>query len=136
MYIVVVEDERGALVSEHELTDGQLNIGRSSENDIILASGSVSRNHGCIYLENGIVYIADMGSSNGVIVDESRIKGECPIDETNRIRLGDYRIILEKRTNRPLAEPGISTALTTPEHAHGQRGRTKSMGAGHQQRSG
>ena len=120
MYIVVVEDERGALVSEHELTGGQLNIGRSSENNIILASGSVSRNHGCIYLENGIVYIADMGSSNGVIVDDARIKGECPIDDTNRIRLGDYRIILEKRINRPVADVGINTAVTTPERAHGK----------------
>ena len=65
MYIVVVEDGRGALVSEHELSEGQLNIGRSSENEIILPGGSVSRNHACIYIENGTVYVADMGSSNG-----------------------------------------------------------------------
>ena len=101
MYIVVVEDERGALVSEHELAGGQLNIGRSSENDIILASGSVSRNHACIYIENGTAYVADMGSSNGVIVDDVRVKGERVIDKNNRIRLGDYRIALEVRSHEP-----------------------------------
>ncbi len=120
MYIVVVEDERGALVSEHELATGQLNIGRSSENDIILASGSVSRNHACLYIENGTAYIADMGSSNGVVIDDTRVKGESAVNETHRIRVGDYRIVLEKKKNSPVADVGISTSETTPENAHGR----------------
>ena len=120
MYIVVVEDERGALVSEHELTSGQLNIGRASENDIILASGSVSRNHACLYIENGTVYIADMGSSNGVVVDDVRIKGESVVNEAHRIRLGDYRIVLEKKGPRSVDDVGISTSETNPENAHGR----------------
>ena len=42
MYIVVVEDERGALMSEHALFEGQLSLGRTADNDVVLPSSTVS----------------------------------------------------------------------------------------------
>ena len=120
MFIVVIEDMRGALVTENELVDGQLNIGRTEENDIVLPSNSVSRQHACLYIENHIAYVADMGSSNGVFVDDRKIRSDTQVNDQSRIRLGEYRIILEKLVNPSEPESGIRTAVVLPERAHGK----------------
>ena len=120
MLIVVVEDMRGALVTERELVDGQLNIGRTEENDIVLPSNSVSRQHACLYIENKIAYVADMGSSNGVFVDDRKIKSDTEVGDHSRIRVGEYRIVLEKLVNPSTQESGIKTAVVLPERAHGK----------------
>lgn len=57
---------------EYHLSDmgkGQLNIGRSSDNDIVLNSSAVSHHHGRLTLRNGKTYYEDLNSSNGTYVD-------------------------------------------------------------------
>lgn len=57
---------------EYHLSDmgkGQLNIGRSSDNDIVLNSSAVSHHHGRLTLQNGKTYYEDLNSSNGTYVD-------------------------------------------------------------------
>ena len=57
---------------EYHLSDmgkSQLNIGRSSDNDIILNSSAVSHHHGRLTLQNGKVSYEDLNSSNGTYVD-------------------------------------------------------------------
>ncbi len=120
MYIVVVEDERGALISEHVLGSQPIKLGRTPENDIVLPGGAVSRRHATITLRGKQVFIADAGSSNGVIVNEKRIPDETLIDEGSQIRLGAYRVFLERTAGRPLPDQGINTAIVHPEQAHGK----------------
>ena len=120
MYIVVVEDERGALISEHVLGGQPIKLGRTPENDIVLPSGAVSRRHATIILRGKQALINDEGSSNGVIVDEQRIRGETVIDESSQIRVGEYRVFLERTSGRALPEQGINTAIVHPEQAHGK----------------
>ena len=57
---------------EYYLSDmgkSQLNIGRSSDNDIVLNSSAVSHHHGRLTLQNGKTYYEDLNSSNGTYVD-------------------------------------------------------------------
>lgn len=57
---------------EYHLSDmgkSQLNIGRSSDNDIVLNSSAVSHHHGRLTLQNGKTYYEDLNSSNGTYVD-------------------------------------------------------------------
>ena len=119
MFIVVVEDMRGALVTERELVRGQINVGRTDDNDVVLPSNSVSRQHACLYLENNVAYVADMGSANGVFVDDRKIRSDTEVSEQSSIRVGEYRIILEKLVNPSAPESGIKTAVVLPERAHG-----------------
>lgn len=119
MYIVVVEDERGALVGEHVLSGQPLQLGRTPDNDIVLPSGAVSRRHATIYLRNGAAYITDEGSSNGVLVGDQRIREATQIDEGSQIRLGEYRVFLE-RAQRRAPQEGINTAIVRPDQAHGK----------------
>lgn len=119
MYIVVIEDERGALVSEHVLVDAPLRIGRTPENDVVLPSNTVSRNHARLYLEGLTAYVTDAGSANGVMVDEQRIKHPQAVTEISQIRIGDYRVFLERATGKiNNQQDGISTAILHPEQAH------------------
>ena len=49
-------------------------FGRQPDNDIVVNSQIVSRIHGCFYKENGITYIEDMNSTNGLSFCGNKIK--------------------------------------------------------------
>ena len=117
MFVVVVEDDRGGLVTELKVDSGVLSIGRTTENDIVLPSASISRNHCRLEIQNGSAAIVDLKSSNGVYVDDTRIKERVLINENKHIRLGDYRLRLELVT--PMGGiHGINTAHVSPDQAH------------------
>ena len=52
-----------------------LSIGRGSDNDVVLGSKQVSRNHALLSVLNGKLYIKDLDSSNGSFINEERIEG-------------------------------------------------------------
>ena len=120
MYIVAVKDERGALIAEARLENSDIKLGRSEDNDICLVSGLVSRQHACIYIENDQAYIADMGSSNGVYVNDRRIQRESAIDSSSQIRVAEFGVSLERPRTSPSTRPGVNTAVYTPTDAHGK----------------
>ena len=120
MFILAIKDERGALVSEHRLEGPQLTIGRVDDCDIVLRSTGVSRQHACFFVEQGRAYVSDMGSANGVYVDEQRIRGDVAIDEQSRIRIAEFLLQIEEMDIEAASTPGISTAVVAPDHAHGK----------------
>lgn len=119
MYILAVKDERGALVSEHRLGQEVLYFGRTPENDIVLASTAVSRQHACIYVESSRVYVGDMRSANGVFVNDRRIHGEVEVTLDDQLRMGEFFIEIEVLRD-PQTDAGISTAQVQPNNAHGK----------------
>lgn len=52
-----------------------LSIGRGSDNDVVLGSKEVSRNHALLSVLNGQLYVKDLNSSNGTFINEVRIEG-------------------------------------------------------------
>jgi ABC transport system ATP-binding/permease protein len=131
VYIVVVEDERGALISEHALFDGQLTLGRTPENDVVLPGGAVSRQHAEVFLEGMTAYVRDLGSSNGVLVNDQRVREATPINESSQVRIGEYRLFLERATGKlKPSQAGINTAILHPEQAHGKLVVAAGNGAG------
>lgn len=52
-----------------------LSIGRGSDNDVVLGSKQVSRNHAVLSVLNGRLYVKDLDSSNGTFINEERIEG-------------------------------------------------------------
>jgi pSer/pThr/pTyr-binding forkhead associated (FHA) protein len=120
MYLIVVNDERGALVSEQELSS-ELSIGRTSENAIILPDSAVSRKHAIIYMDHNTVFIEDLGSANGIYIDDVRAQGTMQITEENQIRIGTYRVFLERLAPMEQRERGgYQTAVVHPSQAHGK----------------
>lgn len=117
MFVVIVEDDRGGLVTELKLDSGLLSIGRTTDNDIVLPSSSISRNHCRLQIQSGIATIIDLNSSNGIYVDEVRIKESAAVNEHQLIRLGDYRLRIERVAPKG-GISGINTALVSPDQAH------------------
>lgn len=60
-------------------------IGRLPSNDLVLASGPVSKRHAALIRENGVFFIEDLGSTNGVDVNSTPLT----IDSRRRLYHGD-----------------------------------------------
>ena len=50
-----------------------LSVGRGSDNDVVLGSKEVSRNHAQLTVLNGQLYVKDLASSNGTFINDERI---------------------------------------------------------------
>ncbi len=52
-----------------------LSVGRGSDNDVVLGSKQVSRNHAVLSVLDGQLYVKDLDSSNGTFINNERIEG-------------------------------------------------------------
>ena len=64
-----------------------LEIGRSQDNEIYIPERHVSRKHAIIRFEHGVFVIEDLGSANGVFVNDDRITAPYPLLAGDVIRL-------------------------------------------------
>lgn len=51
-----------------------LSVGRGNDNDVVLGSKQVSRNHALLSVLNGKLYVKDLGSSNGTFINDDRVE--------------------------------------------------------------
>jgi pSer/pThr/pTyr-binding forkhead associated (FHA) protein len=73
---------------EFPLNDGQdVVVGRSSELDMVLVEEMVSRKHAVFRLENGVLSVQDLGSTNGTFVNGERIE-KAVLREGDRVLVG------------------------------------------------
>ena len=91
-YTLVVEDRFGSMTDEYAFDTGRLVAGRSRECDIVLPSENVSRRHAKVFTDSGLLFIEDLGSSNGIYVNGARIEGPTELSEQSVVRLGDFHL--------------------------------------------
>ncbi len=78
-------------VREFELVDNEVHIGRELDNTLRLADPSISRHH-CVIRQTGNGYeVQDLQSSNGVLLNGSRIQ-TSPLRDGDRVTLGQIQI--------------------------------------------
>jgi hypothetical protein len=78
--------------TQYPLTKTAVCIGRSTDNDISLANDSISSHHAEIHRRRaGDVYVVDLGSSNGVYVNEAKV-AQAELHEGDVIELGEVRL--------------------------------------------
>lgn len=58
----------------HDIGPNRAMIGRGDDCDVTIASGEVSRRHAVVYREHGQVFVTDLDSSNGTLVDGVRVR--------------------------------------------------------------
>ena len=70
-------------------------IGRGASNRWVLAEGYVSSRHASIEFSNGAFYIEDLGSRNGVFVNDRRLgpNAPCVLQSGDRIFIEPYEIV-------------------------------------------
>lgn len=90
---------RALLLAEgrrHVIPPGGALVGRSRECDVVLADANVSRRHAEVRpAAAGTWTIADLGSTNGVLVNGRRIDGIAQVRQGDRIALGTADITFE-----------------------------------------
>lgn len=77
--------------SSYEVSEAGLSMGRGEFNSIVLNSGNVSRKHARVFLFEGIPYVQDMGSRNGVYVNGERIQEQSRLSASDTIAVGEFR---------------------------------------------
>ncbi len=84
-------------------------LGRSSKNDIVLIDPMLSRHHCRLFFKDGGLWIADLGSANETIVNDSAII-ESAIVRGDRITIGDT-VLEVVDDGRPAGTPIASTPV-------------------------
>ncbi len=92
---------------------GVCSIGRSSKNTLVMENPEVSRRHALIQPQAGEYWLVDLGSSNGVRLNEARVHQPVRLNDQDRIEIGGTPFVFRvlAREAEPLDSAG--TTLTT-----------------------
>ncbi len=87
--LMVEESEVLAPGTEFPIGNGTTIIGRSSASDIVLKSDDyVSGRHARLTRHGGLLYVEDLGSTNGTFVNGKKTVGATPLRDGDRVRVG------------------------------------------------
>ena len=102
MKLTVVE---GGAQSVYRFENGELYLGRSIENDLRLNSALVSRRHCRLSVQDGEIWLEDLGSANGTVVGGERI-ARTRIPDRGEFMVGGTRVRVElEGTATPAVDP-------------------------------
>lgn len=91
----------------YSLYKGRFDIGRSTENDIVLSGSKVSRQHAILERQGDVWTIIDNGSTNGTFIENMRLRPQAVQvwHPAQRVRIGEFVLQLEMVTPPPLPNP-------------------------------
>jgi pSer/pThr/pTyr-binding forkhead associated (FHA) protein len=78
---------------EHPLTNECVTIGRALENDVVITSKRVSREHARVRREGWRVILEDLGSTNGTFLNDERVLTSMELHDGDRITIGDVTFV-------------------------------------------
>src|ERR1700679_441741 len=113
MYKLIIEDDEGKTTVVPLIRD-EITIGRKEGNTIRLTERNVSRRHAKLLKQNGSVFIEDLTSYNGIKVNGDRIAGRAPVNEGDRIQIGDYQLALKLDKTQNAGAAAAAAATTSP----------------------
>jgi Nif-specific regulatory protein len=85
--------------------DRPVTLGRSRDNTVTLQDEHASRQHARIFHENGRWFIHDFGTLNGTRVNGARVQWPTPLEDGQRIAIGDMRLRFTLQGERGTAPP-------------------------------
>src|SRR5262250_3381166 len=94
MFKLVIQDDEGKTTIVPLIRD-EITIGRKEGNTIRLTERNVSRRHARILRNNGEVHIEDLGSYNGIRVNNARIAERVSLRVSDQVQIGDYKLYLK-----------------------------------------
>ncbi len=92
--VVVEVREPGGVPRRVPLTAGPMRIGRAPECELVLKDSRVSRRHARLHARDGVLVLADLGSTNGTRVNGNRIT-EVVLGEGDRIQIGETSLVVQ-----------------------------------------
>lgn len=110
-----------------ELNNKQYIVGRSSETDIHISDTRISRQHCMIELNNGQIYVTDLGGNNGTWLNQKKLLANVPepVPPNATVHVGPAK--LKNVSARPQVDPdnNVESEIfipARPERNGGQRG--------------
>lgn len=97
-------------LQEIDITKEKMLIGQHSDCDIVIDDPYVSRRHCELLQQDGVLFLRDLGSTNGTFVDEMRIEN-INIGSGGRFSIGRTDILCSRRTNTESLRPSEQTQL-------------------------
>jgi len=86
---VVEDSEILAPETRFEIADGETSVGRSSGSSIVLKSDDyASGRHAQLTRHGGLLYVEDLGSTNGTFVNGRKTVGATPLRSGDTVRVG------------------------------------------------
>jgi pSer/pThr/pTyr-binding forkhead associated (FHA) protein len=87
--IIVEDSEILAPETRFDLKDGDTSVGRSSGSDVVLKSDDyASGRHARLTRHGGLLYVEDLGSTNGTFVNGRKTVGATPVRNGDSVRIG------------------------------------------------
>jgi hypothetical protein len=104
------------LVDKHRtypLKIGVNTVGRSSDNDVVVTDGCVSRRHCAILVHmNTGCELHDTASKNGTYLNGVRLSGPTRLKPGDEIRMCDQQYVFQARPDAPLGLDGADLTYT------------------------
>lgn len=87
--LVVEDSDILAPETRFQLQDGETSVGRSSGSSIVLKSDDyASGQHAQLTRHGGLLYVEDLGSTNGTFVNGRKTVGATPLRDGDTVRIG------------------------------------------------
>jgi pSer/pThr/pTyr-binding forkhead associated (FHA) protein len=78
---------------EHFLENESIKIGRAVENEVVIISKRVSREHARIWRDGRRVFLEDMGSTNGTYLNDERVLSPVALRDGDQVLVGDVLFV-------------------------------------------
>lgn len=80
-----------------------MHIGRGADCELVLRDSKVSRRHARLVARDGVLVLADLGSTNGTMVNGHRVS-EVVLGSGDRIELGESTLVIQAASTEPAAQ--------------------------------
>jgi pSer/pThr/pTyr-binding forkhead associated (FHA) protein len=90
---------------EHFLTKETTSIGRAVENDIVITSRRVSREHARVQREGRRMILVDLGSTNGTFLNDERVLAPAELRDGDRVSIGNVILAFQDPESTFLETP-------------------------------
>jgi pSer/pThr/pTyr-binding forkhead associated (FHA) protein len=114
---LVWQNDSGAIQELVINDNATTSIGREPLNDIVLLNKKVSKQHAIIFWKEHGFAIADQGSTNGTLLNGSRITEQKTLKDGDRIEIGDFVLSFYYLGEKPIEE--FKTRLLTKKEVEG-----------------
>src|SRR5262245_48228705 len=102
-----------SVLREIMLTQGTTTIGRLPDNSLQIDNLAVSGHHAKIYWNDGHYVIEDLGSLNGIYVNDKRV-GKATLIHGDQVKIGNHNVEFR---NEGMSELGVPARKAGPSVA-------------------
>ena len=106
---------------DHLMEEDSLVIGRASESDLVVADRFLSRKHARMFLRDGRLFVEDLGSRNGTLLNDRVVEGAEEARAGDRVKVSGSVIRIEEEgqteTDTGLLTSSPLAGMTVVKHA-------------------